>query len=378
MIAPDRPQLDVASLSPAAARVVDPKTPAPLRQLAAKGVAPGVKPPEALAIVVLLASSEDFAVAETARRTLDALPPPLVAGAITRDLHAAAIDALAPRYARDASMMERLLALPQIHPATVAAAAEVASEAVCELIATNEQRLLETPAIIERLYMNKATRMSTADRVLELAVRNRVELSGIPAFREASAAIVNELIALPQAEPTPDDVLFAEAEAIAQAIALDPGTSDAFQLDEETGEERVDATHVPLYAQLAQMTVSQKIRRAMVGTASDRMILVRDQNKLIAQAAARSPHIQESEIAQISASRSVSDDVLRIIATDREWTRSHTIKWNLVSNPRTPFVFAARLIQHLREHELKALARSKNVTGAVATAARQQLQRRGK
>jgi hypothetical protein len=31
---------------------------------------------------------------------------------------------------------------------------------------------------------------------------------------------------------------------------------------------------------------------------------------------------------------------------------------------------------HLREHELKALARSKNVTGSVSTAARQQLSRR--
>ena len=226
--------------------------------------------------------------------------------------------------------------------------------------------------------MNKATRMSTADRILELAVRNHVELHGIPAFREAAAAILHELIIEPQDEPTPDDVLFTETDAIAQAIALDPSIEDAYQLDEETGEERVDAKHVPLYAQLAQMTISQKIRRAMVGTASDRMILVRDRNKLVAQAVVRSPQIQESEIARISASRSVADDVLRIIATDREWTKSHPIKVNLVSNPRTPFVFAARLIQHLREHELKALARSKNVTGAVASAARQQLQRKGK
>ena len=58
--------------------------------------------------------------------------------------------------------------------------------------------------------------------------------------------------------------------------------------------------------------------------------------------------------------------MLRIIAMDREWTRSHQIKLNLVQNPRTPFAFAAKLITHLREHELKALAKSKNVTGAVA------------
>ncbi len=42
---------------------------------------------------------------------------------------------------------------------------------------------------------------------------------------------------------------------------------------------------------------------------------------------------------RVAASRSVSEDVLRIIATSQEWTRSHQIKLNLVQNPRTPFTF---------------------------------------
>ncbi|MGH7298725.1 MAG: hypothetical protein ACRELB_27540, partial [Polyangiaceae bacterium] len=92
--------------------------------------------------------------------------------------------------------------------------------------------------------------------------------------------------------------------------------------------------------------------------------------------AVKSPMIQENEVVRISASRNVSEDVLRTIALDREWTRSHQIKLNLVSNPRTPFAFASKLIMHLREHELKALSRSKNVAGSVVQAAKQQLQRR--
>jgi hypothetical protein len=96
----------------------------------------------------------------------------------------------------------------------------------------------------------------------------------------------------------------------------------------------------------------------------------------VAAAAVKSPSIQENEVTRISASRNVSEDVLRIIAMDREWTRSHQIKLNLVQNPRTPFAFSSKLIQHLREHELKALAKSKNVAGAVVQAAKQQLSRR--
>jgi hypothetical protein len=106
------------------------------------------------------------------------------------------------------------------------------------------------------------------------------------------------------------------------------------------------------------------------------LILVRDSNRLVSSAAIKSPSIQEDEVVRISSSRTVSDDVLRIIAMDKEWTRSHQIKLNLVQNPRTPFVFSAKLITYLRESELKQLARSKNVSGAIAQAARQQLNRR--
>ncbi len=368
---------DPAGLPPPALRLLDVKTPMPMRQMAAKGVSPGLKPHEALSVVVLLAQSSDPALAETAGDTLRKLPPALAGGALVPQLHAAVLDVVAPLYATDAPMMEKLLSLPQLALATIAHVAGLASEAVCELIATNEERLLAHGAIIERLYMNKHARMSTADRILELAVRNGLDLTGIPAFREAAAAIANELIVEAQDEPTFDDVLFTQTDELAQQIVLDLDVEDTHVLDPETGEEKVADRVLPLHAQLAQMSVSQKVRRAMLGTATERMVLVRDANRLVAAAAIKSPTIQENEVVRISASRAVSDDVLRLIAMDREWTRSHQVKVNLVSNPRTPFAFAARLILHLREHELKAIAKSKNVTGAVSTAARNQLAKRG-
>ena len=47
--------------------------------------------------------------------------------------------------------------------------AEHGSEELCERIAENQQRMLNHPEIIEKLYLNDNTRMSTADRVLELS-----------------------------------------------------------------------------------------------------------------------------------------------------------------------------------------------------------------
>ncbi len=347
-----------------------------MRQMAAKGLAPGLKPGDALTVIALLSESADTAVAETSIATLANLPTPLLNGALAGDLPPGVLALVAPRYARNLAVMERMLIHPRIPPAAVAEVAALASESVAELVATNEKRLLEFPAIIEKLYLNKATRMSTADRILELAVRNRVELPGIPAYKEAAIAIGQELIAEPSKELTPDDLLFKETEAAARQAPVDLAVEDTHRIDEDTGNEVVQDKFLPLNARLAQMTVSQKIRRAMLGSAAERLLLVRDSNRLVAAAAVKSPGIQENEVVRISASRNVSEDVLRIICLSREWTRSHQIKLNLTQNPRTPFAFAAKLIPHLREHELKAIARSKNVTGAVAQAANQWLSRR--
>ncbi|MEO8800983.1 MAG: hypothetical protein ABI551_24030, partial [Polyangiaceae bacterium] len=366
--------IDTGKLPPGATRVLDPKTPTPMKQMAARGISPGLKPFEALAIVVLLSQCDVEAVAATAKGTLERLPEPLVAGAAVKELDPGVLDIVAPMYATDAKVMERLLALPQIRLEVIAKVAELASEPVSELVATNEERLLRHPPIIEALYMNKSTRMSTADRILELAVRNKIELTGIPAFKEAAQAILNELIAEKQPERAFEDEVFYKAEAIATEIDKDGNVDDTHILDEESGEEKVTDKALPLYAEIANMSVSQKIRRAMLGSKSDRMILIRDANKLVAEAAVKSPLIQEGEIAMVSMSRTVSDGVLRIIALDREWTRSNQIRYNLVANPRTPFAFVAKLLPLLRDHDLKAVSKNKNVPGNVQNLARQQVQ----
>src|ERR1035438_9694722 len=299
--------------------MVAPASPAPMRQMAAKGVAPGLKPAEALTVIALLSESADDAVAATARATLGRLPDPILRGALAGDLAPGVLALLAPTYAKNLAVMERIVAHPALLPETVVLIASLASESVAELVATNERLLLAHPEIIEKLYMNKATRMSTADRVLELAVRNKVELKGIPAYKEAAAAIGQELVAEATAERNPDDVLYVETDAIAKAIVVDPSVEDTHRLDEETGEEVVEEKFLPIHAQLAMMTISQRIRRCMLGNAAERLILVRDSNRLVAAAAIKSPGIQENEVVRIAASRNVSDDVLRIIALDREW-----------------------------------------------------------
>jgi hypothetical protein len=368
------PPIDLSQLSPPAQKIGAPTAPEKLQEMAAKGIAPGVRPAEILALLVVFSRSDREGVRAAAQKTLAAPPEQLVTGALGADLHPAVIDVLARASLARRDVLEKILAMPRVDMETVAEVAKHGSEAVTELIATNEERLLAHPRIIEQLYLNKNTRMSTADRIVDLAVRNGVVLTGIPAFKEVAIALQNELIPEPSDEPTPDDVLFRETEELARTLEALP-EEDTHHEDEE-GKEHVKAPFVPLYKQLDTLTMSQKIRRAMLGTKEERMLLVRDSNRVIAGAAMRSPLMQEAEVVLISRNKNIGDEVLRVISTSPEWLKSYAVKRNLVENPKTPVPVATRLVQHLREADLKNVAKSKNVTGPVKDAARRHLDRR--
>lgn len=366
---------EIQKLGPAAQKVLSSGAPLPVLMMAARGVIPGAKPHELVIVIAALAGAEDEKLREAALATLGKLPPPILNGALATDLPGGVTFRLASLYPNDHEVVERLLRMPRISGETLELMAAAADERAGELIATNEQLMLRYPIVIEKLYMNKRVRMSTADRLIELCVRNDIQL-GIAAFKEACLAIKNELIPEPSVEPTYDDVLFKEATELAERIGLGED-EDTHEVDEE-GEERVKPKVQPLYARVADMTVSQKVRCATLGSAAERLLLVRDSNRLVAAAAAKSPLLKENEAAQISASRAVSEDVLRILAMNRDFTRNYQVKLNLVSNPRTPFTFSSRLVPLLRDSELKMLSKSKNVSGAIATAVKQQLEKKQK
>jgi hypothetical protein len=366
--------VDTSALPAPAQRMLAPGAPAPLKLMAARGIAPGLKPEAIVTLVCAFVDNPDASLAQTARETLENLPSPILQGALATDLQGTVLEMLAEVQHTQSSVVSRLLAARHVTSLALEIVAEKANESIGEVVAASDSVLLRFPRVIEKLYMNRRVRMSTADRLVDLAVRNKIELN-IPAFKQAAAAIANQLIPEPTEERTFDDELFQKAEEIARETGDIAPDEDTHETNEE-GEEAVSDKFQPLYAQIANMTISQKIRRATLGTGAERMLLVRDTNRLVATAAATSPMLNESEAARIAASRSVIDDVLRIIAQNRDFTRNYQVKLNLVSNPRTPFTFSSRIIPQLRGNELRLLSRSKNVPGAVQTAARQQLQRK--
>ena len=70
------------------------------------------------------------------------------------------------------------------------------------------------------------------------------------------------------------------------------------------------------------------------------------------------------------------EEVLRIIGTNREWTRKYPIKVNLVNNPKTPVGVAMSFLSSLLPKDLRNLSNNKNVSSVIAQAASVRLKAR--
>ena len=113
------------------------------------------------------------------------------------------------------------------------------------------------------------------------------------------------------------------------------------------------------------MKVKDRMKLGMKGDREARSILIRDPNKVVAQAVINNPRITDQEVEAIAAMRTVADDVLRQIALNRTWARQYPVIHNLARNPRTPLPTAINILPRLHAKELKALGQNRNVSDAV-------------
>lgn len=377
--------IPISELSPAVAKVCGPAAPSAVKLMAARGMLPVPQVTDLVTLLYMLAHDPTPTLAEPARQSLLGLPDEVAKSAFAGELDPRVLDYLADALRKKEPLLVAVLRNPRTADETFERIAGSAGESIVELIAVNETRLLQSPKIIEALYFNKRARMSTVDRLIELAVRHGLTLEGIPAFREIAAAIEGQPIieAEPDAEPTPDDVLFTSAlstelgaAAAAAEVAAGGDAFGDFDSPDAPRPAQEGEGEVQRGFDVSKLTVSQKIRLALLGNAGHRALLIRDPNRLVAMAAIKSPAVSDQEVAIVSQSRAIAEDVIRYIADNREWTRSYVVKYNLVNNPKTPIGHSLRFLPHLRPGDLKALTNNKNVPQALSIAAKQLLQRR--
>ncbi len=121
---------------------------------------------------------------------------------------------------------------------------------------------------------------------------------------------------------------------------------------------------------LSMLSVAERMKVAMQGTREERSILVRDPNRLVSSAVLSSPKLTESEVEAIARMTNVSDDVLRLIGTNRNWTKNYPVVAALARNPKTPVGVALTLLPRLVERDVKALSTDRNVPEPIRLSAR--------
>jgi hypothetical protein len=373
------------TLPPSVERAVGAKAPAPMKMMAARGMAP-LPPADMATALYQLSFSEDEAIKSAAFKSAAELPERILGAALDAPLDRRVLDFYARRVFQKAPLLEKLLLNKATSDETFRHLATLVDERGLEMIAGNEERLLRHPPIIAALYLNPKTRMSTAQRALELAVRNNVRVEGIPAFEEAARAIQQSGAPDPQ-KVAADDAAFARATEVAVdqtaalgLVAVDENEAAALaEAEAAAAEQAVEAPGVAedeKKQKISDLSPAGKIRLATLGNAFARAVLIRDTNRLVAMAAIRSPAVTDMEVMRYATNRGLDDDIIRYIANQRQWVRLNSIKLALCNNPKCPLPIAMRFLPHLNVRDLKALARSKGIPSALVTAAKQMLQQR--
>ncbi|MBI3769921.1 MAG: hypothetical protein HY271_15720 [Deltaproteobacteria bacterium] len=154
--------------------------------------------------------------------------------------------------------------------------------------------------------------------------------------------------------------------------------TDAITVPEELLEESpVAAANATLQQLIQVMGVSEKIKLALRGNREARGQLIRDPNRLIRRFVLQNPRVTDDEIIVIAKNRTADDELLRMISDSRDWTKNYQVRLALVTNPKTPLPLALRFLASLHERDIRALAKSKNVSGTIATQAKRLVLRKG-
>jgi hypothetical protein len=124
-----------------------------------------------------------------------------------------------------------------------------------------------------------------------------------------------------------------------------------------------------LIERLAKMTVAQRVQFAIKGGSEARRTLIRDSNKVVQRAVLQSPRLTDQEVEAFASMSSLTDEILRIIANNRNFRKNYTVVRNLINNPKTPLDVSLHMLPILNAIDLKRLTTNKNIPETLRSTA---------
>ena len=204
-----------------------------------------------------------------------------------------------------------------------------------EILLENQIRMIAYPEIMEKMELNPECTPFISVKIKEL----------------------REFYIKPQAaENIPEkDILNELASMIAQEQSEGEGLSQA----------TIQQVAITTLQRINRMSISQRLRLALTGNKTERLILIKDTNRMVQLAVIESPKMADDEVLIHIRNLSLSGEIIGKIANNRDWTKNYTINLALVQNPKTPINRAISFIKKLHTRDLKLLIQDRNINPVI-------------
>ncbi|HJU93252.1 MAG TPA: hypothetical protein VJ656_09985 [Pyrinomonadaceae bacterium] len=386
---------EISSTNPVVQAIITGSAPQPARLAAARGMLP-LQQSDLLEVLVALKNSDDPQIAAAASETLKAEEPEdLLTAAKAEDTAPNVLAYLATQPDGKQEIFEAtILNTRTPDQALEKLAATTTHTALLELLTINQQRLVRCPEIIEAILKNPACSGEAERRARETRTeffeKERGARQIADELRARGQTAAAEFFEAAELTTAAGELSLDDAWLIAEHIEVSDADLDDAWLPAERYEELISETtadasanvqriienerlelgdvsaeRVSLIRRIMFMNTRDRMKLAMKGDREARGILIRDSNRVVCSAVVNNPRITEQEVENIATMRTVSDEVLRLIALNRSWARAYPIIHNLARNPRTPIPTVMNILPRIRTKDLQTLGQNKNVSETV-------------
>jgi len=219
----------------------------------------------------------------------------------------------------------------------------------------------EKPGIADALAKNAACPTAYVARIA-----NHLTSAGIQALLDNLERFASDpqLVIAVAAAPG------ANAEQRELLADMEKGAAATAEMAEAAAEAEPDPVkRETLVQKVAHMNVVQRLTLALKGGRSERMLLIRDPNKLVQRCVLQSPRLTDTEVEGFASMTNLTGEILRAIALTRTFMKNYSVVRNLINNPKTPLDVSLHLFPRLTATDLVKLTTNKNVPETLRSSA---------
>ncbi|MEE8386526.1 MAG: hypothetical protein V3S01_11485 [Dehalococcoidia bacterium] len=251
----------------------------------------------------------------------------------------------------------------------------LAQNITCPETALNHLAARHEPGVLDRLLRNEVLLMRCPDSLAVLEVNDGLS----PGQRDRLAEIRLHFVErpLPHAKPDAPPLDPELAQQVVQAMvaaetceresAVPEPTADA---DEDGESDADDALVKHAMFRIMDMSTAEKVKLAFLGSAEERVILLRDSNRVVATSVLKSPRVSDKDAEAYANMRSLSEELIVMISNKRAWMRNYQVMMGVVKHPKSPARITMNLMPLVKDRELQLLMKDRNLPEATRQALR--------